>query len=634
MVTGSTPWGSVGAAGTDQRTADLTSIVQEIVSRPGWNSGNAMAFIITGSDSTKRVAEAYDGDAAGAPLLYVEYSTDASAVGPVITLNGQNPMTLNVGDTFVDPGATATDNIDGDLTSSIQTVSNVNTSVAGTYTVTYSVTDSDGNSASVSRSVVVNNIVVDPNALNVPGDYPTIAAALSNATDGDTILIAPGTYDISATLFIDKNNITIASRYLTTGDPSYIDSTVIRGTPSTRMIDGVLGLSANLKIIGLTLRDGDKGVTFTDNYGEVHHSKFYNMVRDSVSFDNDAGGTVTYCRMENSGDDSIDVDTRHDNSLLFAYNEFINSQDDGIEIRLYAHSGTMMHYEIHDNLFSGAREDGLQLIDYADDSDRTFDIYRNIFVDNTDVGIGTMAADTAENFQGAAMTERVRIYNNYFYNNSYHITGGDNMIVLNNIFEGASNTAVHRIKTDSIVDYNLFYNNGTNISDTLTGSHNLFTNPQRNSDFTLQAGSPAIDAGTASYTHNSETVLQLSSSEYVGQAPDMGRYEYGSTGSAPIITLLGDNPLYLNVGDTFSDPGATASDSEDGDLTASIQSSSNVNTSAVGSYSVNYSVTDSDGNSATAVRSVVVQDGSVQTFTLERRVASSGQSSRRTGASP
>jgi len=204
----------------------------------------------------------------------------------------------------------------------------------------------------------------------------------------------------------------------------------------------------------------------------------------------------------------------------------------------------MMHYEIHDNLFSGAREDGLQLIDYADDSDRTFDIYRNIFVDNTDVGIGTMAADTAENFQGAAMTERVRIYNNYFYNNSYHITGGDNMIVLNNIFEGASNTAVHRIKTDSIVDYNLFYNNGTNISDTLTGSHNLFTNPQRNSDFTLQAGSPAIDAGTASYTHNSETVLQLSSSEYVGQAPDMGRYEYGSTGSAPIITLLGDNPLY------------------------------------------------------------------------------------------
>jgi hypothetical protein len=67
-----TAWSSVGAAGETQRTPDLTSIVQEIVSQSGWQEGNAMAFIITGSG--RRVAESYDGDHAGAPLLVVEYT--------------------------------------------------------------------------------------------------------------------------------------------------------------------------------------------------------------------------------------------------------------------------------------------------------------------------------------------------------------------------------------------------------------------------------------------------------------------------------------------------------------------------------------------------------------------------------
>ncbi|MFT6927248.1 MAG: hypothetical protein ACJAZP_002878 [Psychromonas sp.] len=65
-------WSSVGATGADQRSSDLTSIVQEIVSTTGWNSGNAMVFIFSGSG--KRVAESFDGDQSGAPLLYIEYT--------------------------------------------------------------------------------------------------------------------------------------------------------------------------------------------------------------------------------------------------------------------------------------------------------------------------------------------------------------------------------------------------------------------------------------------------------------------------------------------------------------------------------------------------------------------------------
>ncbi|MDX1744588.1 MAG: metallophosphoesterase, partial [Halobacteriales archaeon] len=69
-------WESAGEAGADQRTPPLVPLIQEIVDRPGWASGNSMVLIIEGSG--ERVAEAYDGDQTGAPLLHIEYSSGVS----------------------------------------------------------------------------------------------------------------------------------------------------------------------------------------------------------------------------------------------------------------------------------------------------------------------------------------------------------------------------------------------------------------------------------------------------------------------------------------------------------------------------------------------------------------------------
>jgi hypothetical protein len=66
----------VGEAGPDQQTPDLAPVVQEIVSRQGWSAGNALVLIVTGSG--KRVAESYNGVAAAAPLLHVEYVSGGS----------------------------------------------------------------------------------------------------------------------------------------------------------------------------------------------------------------------------------------------------------------------------------------------------------------------------------------------------------------------------------------------------------------------------------------------------------------------------------------------------------------------------------------------------------------------------
>ena len=74
---------------------------------------------------------------------------------PVITLNGSSTVTVKLGDKYIDAGATATDNIDGNITGKIKTTSNVNTLKAGTYTVKYEVTDAANNKATKTRTVQV-----------------------------------------------------------------------------------------------------------------------------------------------------------------------------------------------------------------------------------------------------------------------------------------------------------------------------------------------------------------------------------------------------------------------------------------------------------------------------------------------
>jgi len=65
-------WETVGAAGEAQRTPGLTALVQAVVDRPGWASGNAVAFQFSGTGMRKAVS--YDGGASLAPLLHVEYT--------------------------------------------------------------------------------------------------------------------------------------------------------------------------------------------------------------------------------------------------------------------------------------------------------------------------------------------------------------------------------------------------------------------------------------------------------------------------------------------------------------------------------------------------------------------------------
>jgi hypothetical protein len=75
---------------------------------------------------------------------------------PVLTLVGDAVLTVDCGEDYKDPGATAADACEGDLTDSIEVVNKVNADVPGEYLVSYSVSDSSGNVAStITRTVTI-----------------------------------------------------------------------------------------------------------------------------------------------------------------------------------------------------------------------------------------------------------------------------------------------------------------------------------------------------------------------------------------------------------------------------------------------------------------------------------------------
>lgn len=90
----------------------------------------------------------------------------------------------------------------------------------------------------------------------------------------------------------------------------------------------------------------------------------------------------------------------------------------------------------------------------------------------------------------------------------------------------------------------------------------------------------------------------------------VGISSFSATNTAPVITLLGANPMAVTQNQSFADPGATAFDAEDGNISSRISVSGTVNTAVVGTYFLIYSVTDLQGLSAIPVtRTVNVVSG-------------------------
>ena len=188
--------------------------------------------------------------------------TDTSA--PVITLAGIDPVTVECGSAYVDAGATALDNCDGDLSASIVVGGNtVNTGMSGTYVITYNVSDSSMNAADeVTRTVHVTDTTPpvltllgsNPVTLECGSSYADAGATAQDDCDGDltgSIVVGGDTVDTGA-----------AGTYIITYNVS--DGAANTAVPITRTVNVVDTTPPVLTRIGLQTITVQCGGTFTD----------------------------------------------------------------------------------------------------------------------------------------------------------------------------------------------------------------------------------------------------------------------------------------------------------------------------------------------------------------------------------
>ena len=122
--------------------------------------------------------------------------------------------------------------------------------------------------------------------------------------------------------------------------------------------------------------------------------------------------------------------------------------------------------------------------------------------------------------------------------------------------------------------------------------------------------STTIDGLTPNTTYYVRAFLTNNLGDFYGDEIIFSTEELDLT--PPVITIIGDNPLEINIGEDYTEFGATATDDIDGDITQDILiDSSNLNTALAGNYAVTYSVSDLSNNSTSEIREVIVIDNSI-----------------------
>jgi len=262
-------------SGADSASFDVDSATGVVTFKtaPDYETKTSYLFTATATDS--------EGNSATQSVTIT--ITDVDEVPPVITLNGDNPMEVAQGGTFDDPGATATDDVDGAV--SVTTSGSVDTQTIATYTITYHAVDVAGNEAMATRSVEVKDVT--PPVISLIGPDEIIVFVGATYTD-------PGaTAEDNLDGNITSDEITVISNVDTTTEGNY---TV------TYNVADVAGNNAEenrtVRIVHLSTRGTDQNQSIDmDNHivtdGSIKDDGYYQKGISPVILRNDATGIVT-----------------------------------------------------------------------------------------------------------------------------------------------------------------------------------------------------------------------------------------------------------------------------------------------------------------------------------------------------
>ncbi|KKU78911.1 MAG: Lipoprotein [Parcubacteria group bacterium GW2011_GWA2_47_7] len=500
---------------------------------------------------------------------------------PIISVIGTNPAIVTLGDTYSDQSATVADPEEGDITAKLVTTGTVDTSVMGNYTITYNATDSQNVSA-VTKTRTVRVVVACADGRDNDSDGKIDFAG------GDTGCDNPGDNDennrpVITILGANPFNVTQDGTFTDPGatafDPEELDVTsaiVIAGSIDTSLV-GSYTLRYNVYSEDLgcdNSEDNDENekpviTVLGDDPFVVYLGTTF--VDPSATVVDPEEGDITTPNLVTTG--------IVDSNILGIYTVTYNAADS----KGLAADTKSRTVKVVTSCSDGKDNDGDTLIDFpadlgcdsvTDDSENAKpvisllgDVVMNLIVGTPYVEAGATVHDEED----GQISNKLVIFGTV----DSHTSGA--YVITYNATDSVNVAADEVSRTINVSSGQCTENCG--------GSTPPACSDGSDNDGDGLADFPR-DPGCDSPQDNDER--------------DTG----------PVITLLGANPMSIAVGTVFVDPGATAYDPQDGDITSLIVVTGSVNSSSAGAYTLTYNVSDAQGHAATPVdRTVNVISG-------------------------
>ncbi|PLX75188.1 MAG: hypothetical protein C0615_08025, partial [Desulfuromonas sp.] len=621
-----TPYSDAGAMASDNYDGDLTNelIVSGLPLNAGTLGEKSVTYNVTDSNGNAAV-----------PVTRTVNVVDTTA--PVITLIGDSPVDAEAGVIYNDAGATALDNYDGDLTGAINVSGSVNYNSIGSYLLTYNVSDAANNAAAqVTRTVnVVDTIApvitlgaVDPVSVPVGGTYTEAGATAIDSFEG------------SLTVSVDNStvNTAVVGNYLVTYSASDSSGNETIETLTVHVVDGEIPV---ISLSGSATLDHEVNTTYSDDGATAWDDYDGDLTSEIV-----IGGLpvntglvdsyeVTYDVTDSNGNEAVQV-TRTVNVVDTTAPVITLVGDDPTD----AEAGVVYN------------DAGATALDNYD-GDLTGSIGVSGSVNYNSIGSYLLTYDVSDAATNAAtpVTRTVNVVDTIAPlititgNNPETVQVGDSYsdagATADDSFAGdltgAINTSGDSINTNVVGSYTVTYS----VSDGYNVTYATRTVNVVDGDIPVitlagsaildhEVNTPYSDAGaTASDNYDGDLTSELiigglplnagtTGTKYVtydvtdsngNAAVQVQRQVNVVDTTAPVITLVGDDPVDAEAGVVYNDAGATALDNYDGDLTGSISVSGSVNYNSIGSYLLTYDVSDNATNAAAQVtRTVNVVD--------------------------
>lgn len=190
-------------------------------------------------------------------ILFGFSSCKKDTTAPVITLTDGATITLSLNTTDGDPGATATDDEDGNVSATITSDFNqvVDVDQAGTYKVTYSVSDKAGNKGTATRTVNVENDAADlegtydATETSASGGIPDHVETITASETQNNRLVISNFASFSFDVYVDVNGTQITvPQQVVDGETISGDGQIINGTTIQLDVTSASGLIISLEL--------------------------------------------------------------------------------------------------------------------------------------------------------------------------------------------------------------------------------------------------------------------------------------------------------------------------------------------------------------------------------------------------